>query len=269
MKRSESLGLLLERISCRVIVAGRQTMPAGWSLPERKLTCHDVIFVESGTGTFTVGEQRSRVTGPAWVILPANASHSIDGVGLRLAVVHLEVGVGRQLDGMRLYHPALEISPDIASDALPLFQSAIDAWREGTAVGRVSANRWMELWFIRAFGSRDPVALDERLVSALACLHESAARPVRLDELASKVGLSSAHLRSLFRQQFGASPKQVLQDIRLTRARALLSVGSAPVAEVAYEAGWEDVSAFNRSFRRRFGMSPGEYRRLATAQPIA
>ena len=269
-RAGDSLALLLDRVTCRVVLAGRQTMRPGWSQRPRTLACHDIIRVEAGRGLFTSGDQRRTVKGPAWVILPAHQPHSIQGTGLRLAVVHVEVGLGGRLDGLKLFYPEQELSPALPEGAEDFFNRAIDAWREGTPVGRVCANRWMDLWFVRAFGGRRPTAtVDPRMVGALAWLHENAGRPLRLDEVATEVGLSPAHLRSLFRRHFGASPKQILQEIRLTRAQALLAGGQVGVADAAYETGWEDVSAFSRSFRRRFGQTPGEFRRLATAQPIA
>ena len=49
--------------------------------------------------------------------------------------------------------------------------------------------------------------------------------------------------------------------VRLLRAMALLRDTTAPIIDVAYDAGWSDLSNFNSAFRRDVGCSPGEYRR--------
>jgi AraC-like DNA-binding protein len=252
------------------MLAGRQTMPEGWSLSERTLPYHDIIWVEAGRGVFTSGKQRREVMAPAWVVLPSQLPHAITGEGLTLGVVHIEISTGENLDALKLFFPELEITPSFPDGIETSFRQAIDAWKEDTPVGRVCANRWMELWFARAFGGRRPSAsVDARLVDALVWLHQHAHHPSRLDEMSRDVGLSAAHLRSLFRRHFGASPKKTLQEIRLKRACELLEGGRVSIAEAGYQAGWEDASAFAKSFKRRFGLSPGEYRRLREANALA
>jgi len=267
---AESLALLLDRIACRVVLAGRQTMPEGWGLSTRTLPCHDIIWVEAGQGIFASGKHRREVTAPAWVVLPSHLPHSISGEGLTLAVVHVEISTGENLDALKLFFPELEIAPTFPDGIETSFRQAIDSWKEGTPVGRVCANRWMELWFARAFGGRRPSAsVDARLMDALVWLHQHAHQPLRLDQMARDVGLSAAHLRSLFRRHFGSSPKKTLQEIRLKRACELLEGGRVSVAEAGYQAGWEDASAFAKSFRRRFGLSPAEFKRFGATETVA
>lgn len=262
----ESIALLLDRLRCRVMVAGRQTMtppPATWVLRPRVLPFHDVIRVEKGTGVFTSGVRRVQVRAPAWVLLRAGLKHSIEGSGLRLAVVHLETRLGQQVDALGLFCPVDEVALSLPPLAAEYFQHAIDAWLEKTAAGRVSAHRWMELWFVQSFGRRPAAAMaDPRLVKALAWFHAHVDRRVRLEEAPARAGVSTAHLRALFQRHFGASPKKILQEIRLGRAREILESGAGGVAEAAYQSGWEDVSGFARAFRRRFGVPPSEIRRL-------
>jgi AraC-like DNA-binding protein len=210
------------------------------------------------------------VTAPAWVVFPSHRPHSIEGEALALAVVHVEITTGESLDALKLFFPELEIAPVFPLGVEELFAQAIASWREETPVGKVCANRWMELWFARAFGPRRPSGnVDTRMVDALAWLHAHAHRPLRLDEMAREIGLSSAHLRSLFRRHLGSSPKKTLQEIRLKRACELLETGRVSVAEAGYQAGWEEPSAFAKSFKRRFGLPPAEFRRVRLAGNIA
>lgn len=260
----ESIALLLDRFRCRVTLAGRQEMRAGWSLPERTLPVHDLIRVYEGRGVFICGGRELKVSAPAWVVLPAHVPHSIHGSGLRLGVVHVDWGAVSHFDALTLFFPEMEIAPALPPGIEELFEKSIDSWLERTAVGRVCANRWIELWFVKAVGERKPAGVDSRIVDAIAWIHRNADRVFPLEELAKAVGLSAARLRALFRRDMGVSPKRMIQEIKLQRAQTLLSEGGVGVAEAAYRAGWEDVSAFSKSFRRRFGISPGNFRRTAS-----
>ncbi|MEZ5070730.1 MAG: response regulator [Bacteroidales bacterium] len=57
----------------------------------------------------------------------------------------------------------------------------------------------------------------------------------------------------------GQSPSEFIRTIRLKRAASLLEQGFGSVSEISYEVGFRNVSYFNRSFRKLYGLSPREY----------
>jgi AraC-like DNA-binding protein len=68
----------------------------------------------------------------------------------------------------------------------------------------------------------------------------------------------------LFESEDTSMTEFVLEE-RLKRARTLLldpRFAARRIAEIAYEVGFNDVSHFNRTFRRRFGRTPGELREM-------
>ena len=82
-------------------------------------------------------------------------------------------------------------------------------------------------------------------------------------ELADLCGCSSRHFNRLFRQQFGQSPRCVQTELRLLKARQLLSIKEYRIVQIALDSGYRSMSLFNALFKRRFGMSPSEWRRQA------
>lgn len=106
---------------------------------------------------------------------------------------------------------------------------------------------------------------DERAVAAARYIDAHAHEPLLLDAVASAVGASPFHLMRVFRRAVGVTPHQYLMRVRLVRALALLRDSALPVTEVAYEAGWSDLSNFMRTFRRDVGCSPGQFRRHGAA----
>jgi AraC-like DNA-binding protein len=91
-------------------------------------------------------------------------------------------------------------------------------------------------------------------------LHAEAFRNPTLDELATKSGLSRAHLARQFAQTFGVSPHQYLIQLRLDQAKRALAAGDS-VTDVCFQVGFESLGTFSSSFRRRTGMSPREWQR--------
>lgn len=87
---------------------------------------------------------------------------------------------------------------------------------------------------------------------------ESDLRPALM---ARRVGISTRHLERLFRRHTGRSPLQMLVEMRLSRAYALLAETDLPVSEVALAAGFSSAQSFSRRFRDRYGVLPRDYRR--------
>lgn len=84
--------------------------------------------------------------------------------------------------------------------------------------------------------------------------------PVELADLAEAAGLSRFHLLRVFRAAVGTTPHGYLTDRRVAQAKRLLG-GPLPLADVALACGFCDQAHFNRVFKGRVGVSPGQYRR--------
>jgi len=83
-----------------------------------------------------------------------------------------------------------------------------------------------------------------------------------LDELAAIAGISRFALCRAFRRAYGVSPYAYLLGRRLAQAQRDL-VSGVPAAEAAIAAGFVDQSHLTRNLKRRFGMSPGRFARVA------
>ena len=85
------------------------------------------------------------------------------------------------------------------------------------------------------------------------------AESLTLSELAAAAGLSPFRLCRSFRRAVGFPPHEYLTCRRVERAKALLRSGLPP-ADVAAAVGFCDQSHLTRHFRRRVGVTPGQYR---------
>jgi AraC-like DNA-binding protein len=87
---------------------------------------------------------------------------------------------------------------------------------------------------------------------------ELATRP--LAELAGQIHCSERHFSRLFREEFGVSLRTRQTELRMVRARQLLADNQTKIINVAYESGYRHLGLFNVMFKRRFGMTPTEWR---------
>ena len=102
---------------------------------------------------------------------------------------------------------------------------------------------------------------DAHIGRALALLHGEPGRAWTVDELAREVALSRSALGERFATLVGEPPIQYLMRWRLALAAQTLRSGGEAVARVAERSGYESESAFNRAFKREFGMPPAAWRK--------
>ena len=99
-----------------------------------------------------------------------------------------------------------------------------------------------------------------RVVEAIRLVESDAARPVRLQDLAARAGMSKYHFLRVFRRLTGMTPYQYLLSARMRRAALDLASSRRPVLAIALDSGFGDLSTFNHRFRAAFGATPTQYR---------
>jgi AraC-like DNA-binding protein len=99
-----------------------------------------------------------------------------------------------------------------------------------------------------------------RLTSVLAILGRRFSEPdFSAQKLAAAAGLSERYVNELL-YEAGASFTVRLNELRLNEAAAMLARGERRISDVAFACGFNDLSYFNRCFRRRFGLTPSAAR---------
>ncbi|HTW34469.1 MAG TPA: AraC family transcriptional regulator [Rhizomicrobium sp.] len=83
---------------------------------------------------------------------------------------------------------------------------------------------------------------------------------ITLDGLAREAGVSAFHFLRVFRVCVGMTPHQFVLRTRLQNAAVELRQTEKPISTVAFDAGFGDLSTFNRRFKRLMGVSPTEWR---------
>lgn len=105
-----------------------------------------------------------------------------------------------------------------------------------------------------------PVAALLEIEPTLDYLRQSFDQDLKLDDLANRAGLSVSTLLRRFRTATGSSPVEFLLNLRLERAREILSTTDRRITDVAFDSGFRDSNYFTRRFKRHTGLSPRAYR---------
>jgi AraC-like DNA-binding protein len=112
-------------------------------------------------------------------------------------------------------------------------------------------------------GARDP-----EVGKALALMHGRPAHAWTLADLARQSGISRSVLAERFRHFMDQPPMTYLTGWRLQLGARILCSTRQSVAQVAAEVGYESEPAFNRAFKRAFGVPPARFREQARPAPV-
>ncbi len=82
----------------------------------------------------------------------------------------------------------------------------------------------------------------------------------KMASLSDRIGVSERHLRRVFEEGIGISPKDWLRQERMVAARSLLREGS-PIKEVAIDLGFTTAKMFSRDFQLFHGVKPTDFQR--------
>ncbi len=100
----------------------------------------------------------------------------------------------------------------------------------------------------------------EKIKFIIHYVEEHYSEQITVEQMANLCYYSSSHFMKFFKSHMGVSFVQYLNDYRLTMARRLLTTSEYNVLEVAQQTGFENLSYFNRMFKRKYGITPRQLR---------
>ncbi len=103
------------------------------------------------------------------------------------------------------------------------------------------------------------------IARALRRIHENLASDLDVTTLAREANMGVSTFHHVFRDVTATSPVQYIKQVRLHKARTLLTVEGVSAQEAARQVGYSSASQFSREYRRMFGNSPASDRTAALA----
>lgn len=91
-------------------------------------------------------------------------------------------------------------------------------------------------------------------------------KTVSLSILEEKFSYSTGYISRMIRQHCGQSFTQLVHNAKLQRAREILKTTDISIEQTAEEAGFQDSQYFSKIFKKKFGLTPGQYRKLCREQ---
>jgi len=104
--------------------------------------------------------------------------------------------------------------------------------------------------------------MDPRIGRAVAYIDRNFQTKIRLEDLSRASGLSTQHFVFLFKKHLGETFKPYLKRLRIRKSQELMQDPYVSITEVSLGVGYQDLTTFERDFKRLTNMTPREYRKF-------
>ena len=84
----------------------------------------------------------------------------------------------------------------------------------------------------------------------------------KIDDIGKELLISHSYLCRIFRNFSSVTINQYLIEVRMREARLLLDKNESSIKNVAFAVGYNDYSYFSKEFKKLFGITPGQYRKI-------
>lgn len=164
------------------------------------------------------------------------------------------------------------ISPDTCrkyADAAHFIDMADDCCRDRAQAYEIAVKGYLFCFFSALFSDCKAASVSksndnvEKLKNVLRHIEKNYADVITIDEMASLCCFSSSHFMRFFKQTMGMPFTAYLNDYRLTLAAKALLESHKAILDIATECGFENLSYFNRQFKKKYGTTPSNYRKTS------
>ena len=245
----------------------------------------ELIVVKKGRGLVTLDrESRLLEAGQAVIVLPGQL-HGIrqsqqermeyENIIFRLEMLLPKEGdvcgpkfLEPYRDGKLLYPAWIDGSALYHEEMLECIRKMDELSEQRPRGYPLAVKGWLFQFFFLLFSRVEPTLAEEgreksldKMKRILRRIEVDYGKPLSIKEMAEFSGFSESHFMKFFKNHMGVPFVSYLNDYRLTLAARALAEGQEDVLTVAMDVGFSNVSYFNRLFKKKFRMTPLEYRK--------
>jgi len=275
----------------RVLKFHLTTFPPGKVVGFHKHSEYEFHFIPRGKGKVILGDREHSLheglfylTGPNVVhYQEADAHEAMDELCLHVDIVRLSECAAQQDAQWGAHWEAEEAEQCVKAlqsipaypavdqyNAMHWFLAAYRAWRENQPGLFTTIKQSIIQILLRAarchtdrqeplpYPSRDMNAHRFRLATRF--IQDNYANPITLEEVSEKVGVSGRQLQRIFEEQASLTFSEYVEHLRLSHVCTDLVESARTVEQIAAEHGFSSSNYLHYVFKKRFGVTPGQYR---------
>lgn len=248
----------------------------------------EITLVVSGKLSYTIGNESFTVSEGQLLFVPPNSLHSASQLDQYEAetytiVFHLNLlGLGQNDRCSKQFIDPLQSGKFLPISVLKPGEAMYDQLRscfdllweyQRTADGTellVKSQLFQLIHLLRSISihagesesAPDALRNAEKIKPVLSYIRLHYAEQMTIEELAAVCGFSAVHFMNIFKKVVGSSCIEYIIEYRVSMSTAALKDTDAPILKIAMDHGFQNISYYNRTFRRKLGMTPSQYRKI-------
>ncbi len=216
-------------------------------------------FRLSGNAVFENGGVRCETQDSDILFMPENVGYHLKSGAEKIIAVHFELE-GKKQNCFEVFRP------EKVDRFRELFSSISDIWEEKRAGYILHATsvfyRILEE-IVKQNARKDHTPDYDKIRDTVHYINKSFTdSSLTVEGLCRMSSISDTYFRRLFFREFGTTPSKYISELRISYAAELLESGYYSVSDAAAEAGFTDTKYFSRVFRKFYGKSPLEYKKI-------
>lgn len=252
---------------------GYEECDPGYRFGPNKRNSHVLHIVKEGKGHLEIGKKKYQIGKGEAFLIPANmeAWYEADKEN---PWTYMWVGfVGYKADecilssGFSLKNPVRKIGCDrklygYIEDMLEAHQLTISDELRRNGILMIFLSELIEDYKKQSPGTpmTRPYPGSVYVKHAVEYINRNYSKRLKINEMADYIGVNRSYLTSSFKKAMGCSPQEYLVNLRMEKARSLLTKTDMPVNAVANAVGYSDQLAFSKIYKQYYGLSPKAYR---------
>lgn len=100
---------------------------------------------------------------------------------------------------------------------------------------------------------------DSRIIKILTYISKYYSEPISLTDIADKIGMNKSAFCRFFKEKTSKSCIEYINELKVSYACKLLREGRLSISQICYEVGFNNISNFNRQFKKITGFTPSDY----------
>ncbi|MGT2845648.1 helix-turn-helix transcriptional regulator [Streptococcus massiliensis] len=247
----------------------------------------EIVYVHEGTARFHIDYDYFNSEAGDIILIRPNALHSIHPIGQErhcmdalnfhldltgystmdaASINYLQPLYNGELDFVRVIKPQQAAYQAIKSCLFAAMEIGYERKEHFEFLLKAQLNQLLYLLFSQGYVTSKEMSLDsyrkeEKIRSLIDYIGEHYQENLTIEHLANYCGYSATHFMNFFKKHLGVSCIEYLIQFRLRKAAELLQHSTISVLEIAQQIGFNNLSNFNRQFKKYYQMTPSQYRK--------
>lgn len=243
-----------------VACAGVSQLRGRYWVARRKPDYHTLLFTVEGRGKLLTEAGEQDIETNTLTLLPVNQPFHFSIAAPAWSTAWFCLDDLPQWQQLKQQPGGVSFTPH----ASPIYYLLCQLYYEPELQMRRSPVRQLKTYLLQSLGQTetpDPLDHQRRLDTLFSELQQQLHVNWSVETMAGRIHYSASHLHRLCQQVYGQSPMQKLLELRMERARQLLTTTHWSLTQIASTLGYQDVFNFSNRFKKYSGLAPSLYRR--------